>query len=110
MGGRRVGGRAAPSEGSEGTDKVAISAAETQWPAGGLLRATQRSARLCAVRAQHYCVEAGLHLLVERADVAREHRPRVAPGDVLGRVGAAPAALARAVDGLDERVRESLEV
>ena len=50
------GGRGTPSEGSEGNDKVAAALPGTQSPGRGVLRLTQRSAHLCAVRAQHYCV------------------------------------------------------
>jgi hypothetical protein len=50
------GGRGSPSEGSEGNDKVAAVLPGTQSPGLAVLRFTQRSARLCAARAQHYCV------------------------------------------------------
>ncbi len=113
MGGRRVGGRGTPSEGSEGNDKVAAGLPGTQSPGRGALRVTQRSAHLCAVRAQrllrreHRSVA---RLVVQGGDIARERGPGVAVGDVGGRVRAAAAALVRAVDGLDERVGQPEEV
>src|SRR3954453_8828222 len=105
MGGRRVGGRATPSEGSEGNDKVAASAAGTQCPACDLLSWTQRSAALCVARAQQYCVGAGLYdFLVQRGHLVGQDWPSVAVGDVARGVLAPAATLRRAVDGLDQRV------
>src|SRR5829696_594177 len=110
MGGRRVGGRETPSEGSEGNDKVAAVLPGTQSQGGIRLCETQRSARRNGALAQRCCVGPPANLLVETGDAARQRGPGVAAGDVARRGRTAAPPLARAVDGLDEGVGQREDV